>query len=52
MKNGTSGRRLEAVKIVVRLEGMKEKADRQLGIESVIANAEKIDDFLRSLPKA
>jgi len=49
--NGTAGRKLEALKLAVRLEGMKERADRELGVDEVIANAEKIDKYMRELPK-
>lgn len=49
--NGTAGRKLEALKLAVRLEGMKERADRELGVDEVIRNAEKIDKYMRELPK-
>lgn len=48
---GTSGRRLEAIKLVVRIEGLKDRKDRELDLDRVIASAEKIDKYIRTLPK-
>lgn len=49
--NGTAGRKLEAIKLVVRLEGMKPAADRETDVDEVIRRAEKIDAYLRELPR-
>ena len=48
--NGTATRRLEAVKLVVRIEQLKEQKERTLDIESILENASKLDDFSRKLP--
>lgn len=42
-------RRLEAVKLVVRLEGMKDKADRELDVDKIVEKAKTIDTFVKEL---
>lgn len=42
-------RRLEAVKLVVRLEGLKDKGDRELDINKIVEKAKTIDNFMKEL---
>lgn len=42
-------RRLEAVKLVVRLESLKDKNDRELDIDKIIEKAKTVDNFMKDL---
>lgn len=42
-------RRLKAVKLVVRLESLKDKTDRELEIDKIVEKARTIDTFMKEM---
>lgn len=42
---GSMARRLRAVELVVRIESLKERANRDLDIDNIVEKAKKIDAF-------
>lgn len=47
--NGTNKRRFETLALVVRIESLKDKKERDLDIESIIARAEKFNKYVTKL---